>query len=276
LPGQVRFIFQPSEETVDDEGKSGAMRMADAGVMDGVDIVLAQHVTPDHVAGDIVAGADLISAAEDTFRIKLIGRGGHAAYPHHTVDPIFMLGQVLNAIHGVVARKNNPVKPAVISVCSVHGGAAANVIPDSVELMGTCRSADEGTRQFLLAELEKTLGVVRALSGDYEFQVMPGQPSAHDTPAGAELIRQVGIDLLGADHIKPPKSGLGAEDFGVFVARAREGGTMFGLGVWSGEGEKRVAHSPTFDIDERALPVGTAVMAEATLRYLRGQVPPHK
>jgi amidohydrolase len=276
LPGQVRFIFQPSEETVDDEGKSGAMRMADAGVMDGVDIVLAQHVTADHVTGDIVAGADLISAAEDTFRIKLIGRGGHAAYPHHTVDPIFMLGQVLNAIHGVVARKNNPVKPAVISVCSVHGGAAANVIPDSVELMGTCRSADEGTRQFLLAELEKTLGVVRALGGDYEFQVMPGQPSAHDTPAGAELIRQVGIDLLGADHIKPPKSGLGAEDFGVFVARAREGGTMFGLGVWSGEGEKRVAHSPTFDIDERALPVGTAVMAEATLRYLRGQVPLQK
>jgi len=276
LSGKVRFLFQPSEETIDDEGKSGAARMADDDAMEGVDIVLAQHVTPEYPVGDIVAGEGLISAAEDSFRIKLIGKGGHAAYPHRTVDPIFMLGPVLQTIQGIVARKSNPVKPAVVSVCSVHGGAATNVIPDSVELLGTCRSADEGTRQFLLAELDKALGVARALGGDYEFQVMPGQPSAHDSPAAADLIRWVGIELLGAEHVQLPKPGMGAEDFGVFVAKAREGGTMFGLGVWSGEGEKRVAHSPTFDIDERALSVGTAIMAEATLRYLRGQVPSHQ
>jgi amidohydrolase len=157
-------------------------------------------------------------------------------------------------------------------VCSVHGGEATNVIPDSVELKGTCRSADEETRKHLLEELEKALGVARALGGDYEFQVRPGQPSAHDTPAAAALIRQVGMDLLGAEHIRPPKSGMGAEDFGVFVGQAREGGTMFGLGVWNGEGEKHPAHSPTFDIDERALPIGTAILAEATVRYLRGKI----
>jgi amidohydrolase len=271
LPGEVRFLFQPSEEMVDAQDKSGAMRMVEDGVMTGVDMVLAQHVTADYAVGDIVVGEGLISAAEDTFRIRLLGKGGHAAYPQHTVDPIFILGSVLNAIQGVVARRSDPVKPAVVSVCSVHGGEAANVIPDSVELMGTCRSADEETRAHLLAELEKVLDVARALGGDCELQIMPGQASSRDTPAAVELVRQVGIDLLGTEHIHVPKLGMGAEDFGCFVALAREGGTMFGLGVWSGEGDKRWAHSPTFDIDERALPFGTAVMAEAAVRYLRSK-----
>jgi len=271
LRGEVRFLFQPSEEMVDAQDKSGAMRMADEGVMAGVDMVLAQHVTAEYAVGDIVVGEGIISAAEDTFRIRLLGKGGHAGYPHYTVDPIFLLGPVLDAIQGIVARRCDPVKPAVVSVCSVHGGAASNVIPDSVELMGTCRSADEETRAHLLAELEKALGVARALGGDYEFQVMPGQASSHDTSAAVEWVRQAGIDLLGAEHVHVPKLGMGAEDFGCFVALAREGGTMFGLGVWNGEGDKRRAHSPTFDIDERALPFGTAVMAEAAARYLRSK-----
>ena len=271
LRGEVRFLFQPSEEMVDAQDKSGAMRMAEEGVMAGVDMVLAQHVSTEYAVGEIVVGEGLISAAEDTFRIRLLGKGGHAGFPHYTVDPIFLLGPVLGAIQGIVARRTDPVKPAVVSVCSVHGGAASNVIPDSVELMGTCRSADEKTRAHLLAELEKALGVARTLGGDYEFQVMPGQASSHDTPAAVEWVRQAGIGLLGTEHVHAPKLGMGAEDFGCFVAQAREGGTMFGLGVWSGEGDKRRGHSPTFDIDERALPIGTAVMAEAAVRYLRGK-----
>jgi len=269
LPGEVRFLFQPSEEVTDAEDKSGAMRMVEEGAGDGVDIVLAQHVNAEHRVGEIVVGDGLISAAEDSFRARLLGRGGHAAYPHRTVDPIFLLGPVLGAIQGIVTRRTDPTKPAVVSVCSVHGGAATNVIPDSVELMGTCRSADEETRKHLLAELEKALGVARALGGDYEFQVIPGLMSSHNTPVATELVRQVGVDLLGAGHVLVPQAGMGAEDYGCFVARAREGGMMFGLGVWSGAGDKRVGHSPSFDIDERALPIGTAVMAEAAVRYLR-------
>jgi len=270
LPGEVRFVFQPSEEAVDAEDKSGAMRMVEDGAAKGIDIAFALHVSTEYRVGDIVVGEGLISAAEDSFRIKLIGQGGHAAYPHRTVDPIFMLGPVLTAIHGIAARRTDPTKPAVVSVCSVHGGAATNVIPDSVELLGTCRSADEETRQHLLAELEKALGVARALGGDYEFQVMPGLMSSRNTPVATELVRQVGVDLLGAERLPTPQAGMGAEDYGCFVNEAREGGMMFGLGVWSGEGDKRVAHSPTFDIDERALPIGAAILAEAAVRYLRG------
>ena len=270
LPGEVRFVFQPSEEAVDAEDKSGAMRMVEDGAAKGIDIAFALHVSTEYRVGDIVVGEGLISAAEDSFRIKLIGQGGHAAYPHRTVDPIFMLGPVLTAIHGIAARRTDPTKPAVVSVCSVHGGAATNVIPDSVELLGTCRSADEETRQHLLAELEKALGVARALGGDYEFQVMPGLMSSRNTPVATELVRQVGVDVLGAERLPTPQAGMGAEDYGCFVNEAREGGMMFGLGVWSGEGDKRVAHSPDFDIDERGLPIGAAILAEAAVRYLRG------
>jgi hypothetical protein len=84
-----------------------------------------------------------------------------------------------------------------------------------------------------------SLGVPRAVGSNYELQVMLGQASSHDTPAAVELVRQVGIDLLGTEHVHAPKLGMGAKDFGCFVALAREGGTMFGLGVWSGEGDKR-------------------------------------
>ncbi len=269
LPGEVRFLFQPCEEKVDEDGQSGAMRMAEEGALEGVDMVLALHVSTEHAVGEVIIGEGLITAAEDSFRVKLIGQGGHAAYPHRTVDPIFMLAQVLNAIQGIVARRADPTKPAVVSVCSIHGGEATNVIPDSIELTGTCRSADEETRKFLLTELDKALGVVRALGGDYALQIMPGQASAHNAPAATALVRQVATDLLGADHIQPPQIGLGAEDFGVFTERARQGGAMFGLGVWSGEGEKRRGHSPTFDLDERALPIGAAILAEAAVRYLQ-------
>jgi amidohydrolase len=274
LRGQVRFLFQPSEEATDAEGQSGAVRMEHAGALQGVDIVFAQHVTGEHAAGDVVTGHGLISAAEDSFRIKLIGQGGHAAYPHRTVDPIYMLAPVLTAIQGIVSRFSDPVKPAVVSVCSVHGGAATNIIPDSVELLGTCRSADQDTRQHLLSELEKALGIARALGGDYELHILPGQPAAQDTPAASDLVQQVAIDLLGKEHIQPPKWGMGAEDFGVFVNAARQGGAMFGLGVWTGQGKKRLPHAPDFDIDERALPIGAAILAEAAVRYLRQHAVP--
>jgi len=271
LPGEVRFLFQPSEETVDEQGRSGALRMIEDGALAGVDVALAQHVNTERAVGEVVVGEGLISAAEDSFRIRLIGKGGHAAFPHRTVDPVFMLAPVLTAIQGIVSRRADPTKPAVVSVCSVHGGQAANVIPESVELMGTCRSADEEMRAFLMAEVEKALAVARALGGEVEFQPLPGTPSAHDTPAAVQLLREAGAAIAGTEHVCEPKLGLGAEDFGYFVNQAREGGSMFGLGVWSGEGDKRRGHSPTFDIDERALPIGTAVMAEAAVRYLRGK-----
>jgi amidohydrolase len=268
LPGQVRFLFQPAEEVADEEGKSGAARMIEDGAMEGVDAVLALHVDSSQPVGSIEIDGVYISAGIDTFYATLMGTGCHGAYPHRGVDTIFILGQVINAIHGIVSRRIDPLKPAVISIGSIHGGQAHNVIPDSVELSGTIRSMDEKVRRELLGELERALGVAQSLGGDFELRIEEGFPSCRNDPQVASLIRQVAVDLLGKDCLHPPEPGMGAEDFGLLANLAP--GAMFGLGTQGDDGPRR-AHSPTFDIDERALPIGAAILAEATRRYLVGE-----
>ena len=159
------------------------------------------------------------------------------------------------------------MQPAVISIGSVCGGQAANVIPDRAEISGTIRSMDEKVRRELFKELERALGVARALGGDFELRIEEGVPVSLNDPQVASLIRQVAIDLLGEDNLHSSEPGMGAEDFGLLAGLAP--GAMFGLGAKL-EGEQREGHSPTFDIDERALPIGAAILAETARRYLVG------
>ena len=268
LPGQVRFLFQPAEEVSDEQGKSGAVRMIEDGAMEGVDVVLSLHVDSDVPVGSIDIDDPYISAGVDSFYATLVGRGCHGAYPHRGVDTIFILGQVINAIHGIVSRRIDPVQPAVISIGSVHGGQADNVIPDIVEISGTIRNVDEKVRQELFGQLERALGVARALGGDFELRIEEGYPVSLNDPQVASLIRRVAIDLLGEDCLHPPEPGMGAEDFGLLASLAP--GAMFSLGT-KGESELGEGHSSTFDIDERALPIGAAILAEATRCYLVGE-----
>ncbi|MGA9351995.1 MAG: amidohydrolase [Anaerolineae bacterium] len=265
LPGQVRLLFQPAEEVDDEEGESGAGRMIEDGAMEGVDAVLSLHVDSNLPVGIVEIDGSRISASVDTFYATIMGKGCHGAYPHRGVDTIFILGQVINAIHGIVSRRIDPLQPAVISIGTVHGGQADNVIPDIVEISGTIRSVDEEVRRELFRELERALGVARALGGDFELRIEEGIPACVNNPRIASLIRQVAIDLLGADCLHPPEPGMGGEDFALLANLAP--GAMFGLGT-KGEGGGRTAHSPTFDIDERALPIGAAILAEAARRYL--------
>jgi len=266
-PGSVRFLFQPSEEKSDGEGKSGAVRMVEDGAMDGVDAVFGQHVYSELEAGKIEVSAGYSSAASDGFYVTITGRGSHGAYPHKGNDPLFMLVPVLSAIHGIVSRHIDPVEPAVITVGTIHGGAAPNVIPQSVELSGTIRSYDREVRQELFRELETALGVVRALGGDYDLFIKEGCAANYNDPELVDLIRRVGQNLLGPEGAGPKRHlGMGAEDFGFLSQQAR--GAMFSLGTLMDDGTPRRGHTPTFDINEQALPVGAAVLAEVVLRYL--------
>ena len=130
--GEIRFLFQPCEETSDEEGKGGAQRMIEDGALDGVDKVIALHVASDAEAGKIIINDQYITAAVDDFYATIIGKGCHAAHPDHGIDPIFVVAQVINALHGIRARRINPVRPAVVTIGSIHGGNATNVIPDTV------------------------------------------------------------------------------------------------------------------------------------------------
>jgi amidohydrolase len=265
--GTVRFLFQPAEEVGDEEGISGAPRMVEDGAMDGVDTVLALHVDGSVPVGDITIDAGPASAGVDTFYATIVGRGGHGAMPHKVVDPIHIAAQVILALHAIVSRRLHPTDPAVVSIGAIHGGEAANVIPRKVEMSGTIRFMEVVVREQIHAEIERALEVARALGGDYTLQFEPGGLPMINDSGVVELIRQVGTDLLGADHIQTPKAEMGAEDFGAFSELAP--GAMFMLGCRI-EGDERRAHNPRFDIDERCLPLGVAILAEATLRRLRG------
>jgi amidohydrolase len=264
--GQVRFLFQPSEEASDDENKSGGLRMTEEGVMEDVDAVIALHVASDLPANQIMVDSGFSTAAADAFRITLIGTGGHGAYPHQGTDPTFILAQVLNAIHGIRARRVNPVNAAVISIGTIHAGNAGNVIPTEVILTGTMRSFDDETRELLRRELKGALEVARALGGDYKLELWPGYPSTINNSQVVTMIEEVAHDLLGDDALLAPKAGMGAEDFS-YMTRAAPG-AMFQLGAAPVTGVRQ-HHTPNFDIDESVMPVGAAMLAETTCRLLR-------
>ncbi len=264
--GEVRFLFQPCEEDEDAEGKSGAMRMIDDGALAGLDAVIALHVDSRRTPGRVDIAGGYVSASVDTFEATITGSGGHGAYPHLTVDPIFILAQVINAIHGIRARRINPVHPAVISVGSVQAGSASNVIPDSVALNGTIRAFDQATREQLWQELDRALAVARAYGGDYTCTLRKGYPSLYNDPDVAAVIRQTTIDLLGEEALMPNELGMGAEDFAYMAQQAP--GAMFSLGARYDE-MLRPHHSPIFDLSEAAFPVGAALLAETACRLLR-------
>ncbi len=267
FPGTVRLLFQPSEEVADAEGASGAPRMIEDGALDGVSLVIALHVDPTTKPGTIRLGSGPASGGVGSFFASIVGHGGHGARPHQTVDPIYLAGHVILALHGIVSRRLDPVAPAVITIGSLHGGDAENVIPDEVKLSGTIRFLDLDVRKAIRAEITRAFEVARALGGDYRLEFDTGSPPMINHPQAVEVIRRAAEKLIGAEAILQPKAGLGAEDFGAFSDIVP--GAMFTLGCRI-EGNERQLHNSHFDLDEGCLPVGAALLAQSALEYLRG------
>jgi len=266
FPGTARFLFQPSEEMVDEDGFSGAPRMVEDGAMEGVSSVLALHVDADTAVGSVGVGGGFASAGADAFYVTIFGQGGHAAYPHKVVDPIYIAGHVIQALHGIVSRKLHPCDAGVVSIGSIHGGQAGNVIPEQVKMSGTIRYMEPEVQEKIQAEIGRALEVVRVLGGDFKLRVEAGYPPIYNDPDVVDLLREVAASLLGADRVEPHRQEMGAEDFGYFSSLAP--GAMFRLGCRI-EGDERRHHDPRFDIDERCLPFGAAMLAETALRLLR-------
>jgi len=263
--GEVRFLFQPCEEGADAEGKSGAQRMIDDGALDGVDAVLTMHVASTLPAGRVAVSGGHIMAAADSWEAVLTGQGCHGAYPQLGLDPFGLLAQVIPAIYAIVARRVDPLRPAVVSIGAVHGGEAGNIIPAEVRLRGTLRSFDDETRRLLHGELERALALARALGGDYALALREGVPATYNDPAIAEAVAAAAGGLLGSSAVMPQEAGMGAEDFAWMLQRAP--GAAFQFGVQR-DGEQRRHHSPDFDFDDSVLYQGAAVLAEAACRLL--------
>lgn len=268
FPGKVRFLFQPSEEVGDEEGVSGAPRMIEDGAMEGVNMIIALHVDPATPVGDVHISAGPSSGGVDSWYGRILGKGGHGAKPNETVDPFYIAAHVIIALNAIVSRRLHPFDPAVVSIGMLNGGFTQNVIPDHADISGTLRYTDSNVQRQIQDEIRRAFELTRSLGGDYELKFEIGSPPMINHPQAAELIEAVAIDLLGKEHVSAIPKELSAEDFGSFTQIAP--GAMFMLGTRI-EGDQRYLHHPRLDLDERALPLGTAILAETVLRYLRGQ-----
>jgi len=267
FPGKVRFLFQPSEEAGDEEGISGAPRMIDDGAMEGVDMVIAQHVDPSSPVGNIHISDGPSSGGVDSWYGRIIGKGGHGAKPELAVDPFYIATHVMMALNAIVSRRIRPFDPAVVSVGTLNGGFTQNVIPAHIDISGTLRYTDSAVQRTIHEEIRRAFELAKVLGGDYELRFEIGAPPMINHTQACRLIEQTAVDLLGREHVSPIPKELGAEDFGSFTELAP--GAMFTLGTLI-EGDERYLHHPRLDLNERALPIGTAILTETALRFLRG------
>lgn len=272
LQGTVKFLFQPAEEMADEHGSTGAPYMIQAGAIDGVDCVMALHMNPGDVLGVVKVHDGYSMANVDVFEASIRGTGGHGAYPHLGTDPIWMLGPVLQALHGIVARKVSPLEPAVISIGSVQGGSASNVIPSEISIKGTIRSYHPDVRNLLHTELEKAFSVVQALEGEYKLKITGEDPALNNDPVVNQLIKDTIKAIYPNFNVLEMPFGLGGEDFAHMTQIVP--GAMFFLGSNFSDGKNRDLHTPYFDIDERVLPVGVTILIEAARRFLSSSFEP--
>ncbi|HNB24982.1 MAG TPA: amidohydrolase, partial [Candidatus Melainabacteria bacterium] len=264
--GRIRMLMQPAEEFGDDEGKSGAYRMLEDDALNGVSAVIGLHMDAGLEAGKVAIMPGPVMAAADGFTIKIKGVGGHGAYPETTVDAVVLGAQVVQAVQQIVSRRISALDPAIITIGSFHSSSSrGNVISDEVILEGTFRTFNEEVRKHIVEELEKACSIARMLGGDYEIKYEMGYPTTVNDPEIAEIMKRAAIDLIGAENVITVKPKTWSEDFSMFAQKV-PGAFMF-LG---GEikGDTRLHHSPTFDLDESGLWIGTAVLAETAKRLV--------
>ena len=266
LRGEIRFLFQHAEELY----PGGAEEMVRVGVMDGVDKVVGIHLWSGLPVGKVGVSYGPMMASPDTFKIVVKGKGGHAALPHQTVDSIAVGAQVVTNLQHVVSRETDPIENVVVSVTQFHGGTAHNVIPGSVEMIGTVRTLKPEIRDAVPEAMERVIrGITAAHGAEYDFEYQRGyRPVINDdevTRAVEETVREVfGEATL---ELMPPT--MGGEDFSAFQQVSP--GAFYLVGA--GNEEKGIGyphHHPRFDIDEDALPIGVKMHVGAALKLMEG------
>ncbi|RPH60019.1 MAG: amidohydrolase, partial [Chloroflexi bacterium] len=267
LPGTVKLVFQPAEE-----GDGGAEGMIADGVLENpkVDLALGLHVWNEQPVGWLGLAAGPTMAGTEIFKVRVSGKGGHGAIPHLAVDPVLAGAQIVTALQSIVSRNVAPLKAAVVSVTTFHGGEAFNVIPPFVELTGTIRTFDLEVRELVLRRFDEIVrGVAQSLGCAAEIEHIRMTPALINDPGTTQIALEVAQRIFPASQIAT--SGpltMGGEDF-AFMLEKVPGLFMF---VGSANAEKGLDyghHHPKFDFDETALPRAAALMAATAVELLQ-------
>lgn len=267
--GTVKLMFQPGEE-----GAGGAVAMINDGILDNpsVDAAFALHVTSELRPGEVSLGSGPHAAAADTIEIHVTGKGGHAAFPHTTIDTTLVAAHILIALHSLVSREVDPLETAVVTIGRLDSGTAHNVIPQTAVLQGTVRTYDPGVRDHLEARIkDMASSIATAYRAEAETVYMRGYPPMINDPEQTEFARSVCVELLGEENIHHGRPIMAGEDLAFVLEKVP--GCMLSLGVGNPErGFVFPPHHPRFDADEDALAVGVRVMAGIALRYLDADI----
>jgi amidohydrolase len=273
LPGSVVLYFQPAEE-----GGGGAEPMVADGVLDDPtpDAIIALHTASNHPAGTVALRPGPVTAAVDDITVTFHGIGGHAAHPDRAIDPVPVAASFITNAQQIITREIDPLKPAVLTFGSIHGGTRHNVIAPSVTLEATMRSLYPDTRDYLVERIQQMAhAIATANRTSATVSVERGYPAGYNDSALTRLVHTAAQSICGEECvIVEEHPSMGAEDFFAF------GDTgipvcMFRLGVGNASrGITAPHHSSHFDIDESSLPVGVAVFAETIRRLLTGDTLP--
>ncbi|HET9111302.1 MAG TPA: amidohydrolase [Ktedonobacterales bacterium] len=266
LHGAVQFVFQPAEERI-----GGALAMLADGVTTHpkVDATLGLHLWTPVPVGKVSVAPGAVFSSADEILLRVLGRGGHGAMPHLTVDPIVVAAEIIAVLQTLVSRETSPFNPAVVTFGSIHGGEAFNVIADSVELHGTLRAYAPADREMLRRRIgEVARGVASSLRAEVEYEIRGGCPACVNDEAIAALVRRAAIATVGAENTPEGDQRQAASDDMAYFLDAAPGCYFF---VGAGDPERGIDaphHSPRFDIAEESLAIGLETLARATLEYL--------
>ncbi|MCP3460756.1 M20 aminoacylase family protein [Bradyrhizobium sp. CCGUVB23] len=253
--GCVALIFQPAEEVL----PSGAKRMVHEGVMDrfGISQIFGMHNSPGLEIGRFAIGHGPTLASLDDFDLVVTGKGGHAANPSQTIDPIVIAAQIVVGLQTLVSRNTNPLEALVISITKLNAGTAYNIIPGSAEMGGTVRTFSSELRTFAEQQiLALAQGVARGFGGGVEFKYRRDCPVTFNHPEGTHLAVQAARTLVGSESVDDKmKPRMGSEDF-AYMLEARPGAYIL-----LGNGPTASLHNPEYDFNDEALPYGIGYWA---------------
>ena len=265
LSGNIKWIFQPAEE-----GGAGGRVMTEEGVLENpkVDAIFGAHVFPEIPIGQIGVNEKEGLAATDRVTFKIVGRGGHGAYPHLSRDPILAAGHLITQIHSIVSRSIHPLDSAVISFGKIEGGTAFNIIPDAVELLATVRSLTPQVRETLKERMEQVAsGVARSFGLECQFNYDYGYPALVNDPKMSHLVASACGKAIGKEKVAFLRPSMGGEDFAYYLEKVP--GSFFRLGCRNeAKGFVNAFHNSRFDLDEDVLPFGVEMFVRIIEEYL--------
>ncbi|MFC1463812.1 MAG: M20 family metallopeptidase [Candidatus Brachytrichaceae bacterium NZ_4S206] len=264
--GVAKFVFQPAEEIV-----GGALAMIRDGVLENPkpDRALSMHVWATEEVGTIGMTDGPTMAASGAYRIAVRGRGAHGASPHLGADPVVAAAHIVTTLQTIVSRNVDPLDQGVVTVGSIHGGTAPNIIPDVVEMQGTIRAFKEEVMQLLrerIRQIAESVAMALGVEANVTFSEA-GTPATVNDPAMAQIVRETATELFGAERVRSDHRTMGAEDCAFFLQAAPGAYVFVGAGN-KAKGMIEPHHSPRFQIDEDVLPISVALLTASAIRML--------